>query len=250
MTSTCLLCCFFRSYFLTAGYNPHGLQNIGFAFAMQPGLEALYSPGPGLQEARARYISHFNCHPFFASLLLGIFLRLEKDIAKGVMAKDLLLNLKDTSANTLSAIGDALFSGGFLPFWVLTTGSLILADMVPAAIAFTVVFFLALQCIRFAAFVAGWRMGFAAFGRLAGWRLILMAEKLKYMNAVLLAVFITLALPDLPLHLFVLILGLLLLAVWFTGRLHASRWILGILFMLGLLLFQVSGAWLGDGVLL
>jgi len=37
-----LLRVFWRSLFLQAAWNPHGMQNLGFAFAMQPALRELY----------------------------------------------------------------------------------------------------------------------------------------------------------------------------------------------------------------
>ncbi|GKT34188.1 hypothetical protein ADUPG1_002760, partial [Aduncisulcus paluster] len=38
-----------------AGFNTRGLQNIGFSYAMQPGLEAIYDDHAELVKARKRY---------------------------------------------------------------------------------------------------------------------------------------------------------------------------------------------------
>jgi PTS system mannose-specific IID component len=214
--------CFFRSYFVGAVYNLHGLQNIGFLFAIEPALAALYGPGEALREARLRY-AQYNCHPFFTPLFLGVLLNMETAIAEKQLDPDLLVNLKDTTAHTLSAIGDSFFYGSLLGTWALSGACLVLAGLQAEVLWLTGLGFLALQFLRLAAFVLGLRKRMAVLFFVQRLNLINWGDHCKTLNAVLLGIFLRLALTEAPAPAWGGVVLYLLLAGWLAGRAHMSR---------------------------
>ena len=181
------LTCFLRSYLLGAAFTPQGMQSLGITHALAPGLSEIHPDPEGLLLARRRYIRHFNTHPFGAPFLLGLFLNLEQLIARGVLPAEALSNIKDTAGYTLSAIGDSVFSGTLIPFWVLTSACLLLLCPPWAALLFTFCLFAALQALRLASFYFALRHGLTALERLKDFNIINWGERLKYCNALLLA---------------------------------------------------------------
>ncbi|WP_432738420.1 PTS system mannose/fructose/sorbose family transporter subunit IID [Maridesulfovibrio sp. FT414] len=176
---------FLRCYFVSAGFNSRGLQNIGFSYAMQPGLEAIYSDPSELATARRRYVKHYNSHPFWAPLLVAIFLSVEVQIKDGRFPVQLLDKLKNTTSYTLSAIGDSVFSGSGLIFWALATVNMLLAGLRTQALLFGVGLFAGLQAFKVFTFWSGINKGLGFLDELKRWDLINWGEKLKFANAFL-----------------------------------------------------------------
>lgn len=218
-----LLLCFLRSYLVGAAFNTRGHQNIGIVFAMEPGLRAIYPDPRARREARKRYLRHFHTHPFWAPLLVGTFLSLEARIARGAFPVEVLRSLKDTTAYTLSAIGDSVFGGSMLVFWSLTTCALMVSGDNGAAFLWSLVLFVALQVFKLFTFAAGLREGLKVLQRLRQWDLINWGEKLKLCNAAVLVGFLWLIWPHHHAPRWTLSALLLMLAAWLIGRFHISR---------------------------
>lgn len=176
---------FLRCYFVSAGFNTRGLQNIGFSYAMQPGLEAIYDDPAMLAKARKRYVKHYNSHPFWAPLLVAIFLSVEMQIRDGRFPVLLLDKLKNTTSYTLSAIGDSVFSGSGLIFWALSTVNLLLAGLHVQAMLLGVLLFVGLQAFKGFTFWSGINKGLGFLDELKRWDLINWGERLKFANAFL-----------------------------------------------------------------
>ena len=223
VSSGLLLRCFLRSYMANAAYNPRGFQNIGFIFAFEPALEFLYGPGERLAEARMRYARHHNCHPFFTPLLLRVLMRLEVGIANGVLPASALESLKDATANTLSAIGDSLFNGTLMVTWALASACLILAGLPEKALWFTVQCFVFLQVFKLLSCALGFRKGLDALFLLRRFDLINWCDRLKCVNAVLLGLFLWLALPDASVAAWAGLALYLLCMGGLVGKSHISR---------------------------
>jgi len=178
---------FVRCYLAGAGFNTRGMQNIGLIYAMQPGLRAVHHGDPAaLKAAYKRYIGHYQSHPFWTPCLVGIFLHVEAAIAAGRFPAKMLAKVKDTTAYTLSALGDSVFAGSMLIFWALLTICLLLSDQTAVAIALGCGFFAALQAFRIYTFVGGLRQGFKFLERLKRLDLINWGRRVKYLNALLL----------------------------------------------------------------
>ncbi|MDL2316865.1 PTS system mannose/fructose/sorbose family transporter subunit IID [Desulfovibrio sp. OttesenSCG-928-A18] len=229
------LSCFFRSYFIGAAYNPRGLQNIGFCYAIEPALAKIYGPGPALREARLRYVDRYNCHPFFTPMLLGIFLRMELDIVQGGQNKCFLESLKDTTANTLSGIGDSVFNGTLLCTWALTASCCILAGQPLLALSVTLTGLVLLQLFKLGTFVLGLRKGMSVLYFLRRLDLINHGDIFKCVNAVLLALFLWLIMPDKEIVAPGFALAYLVAAGACVGRIHMPRVML-IMFLLALII--------------
>lgn len=177
---------FFRCFFAGAAFNTRGMQNISLVFCIQPGLEVLYPEADKYKVALRRYVRHYQSHPFWMPCLVGLFLHMEQAIAAGRMPAEALSKIKDTTAYTLSAIGDSVFAGSLLIFWALLSICLILHDLALAALGLGVLLFVGLQVFRAYTFTAGLRGGFLFLNRLRSWNLINWGTRIKYVNAVLL----------------------------------------------------------------
>ncbi len=185
---------FFRTYLVGAAFNTRGLQNIGLAYVMEPGLRVLYQ-GKGLQRARKRYLALYNTHPFWTPMLAGIFLFLEQKIARGLIPVQMQSQLRSTVSYTLSGIGDSFFSGSFFIFCSLVSISFCLLSWYPAMFVFWAVCFVLLQAIKVYTFYLGLSQGLECLQRLQHWDLINRSGYLKIVNACLLPVIWYLFLP-------------------------------------------------------
>ncbi len=172
LTSHALLSCFLRSYLIGTAFTMRGLQIIGFIYAMQCGLDALYPDAEARREAYQRYMPTYNSHPFWAPLLVGIFLSLEQRMAQGLLPPAVFLKVKDTTVYTLSAIGDSLFGGTILVAWSLTSCALLMAQYYTAAALFTLALFILLQVFRITCFILGYRENLAVLQRIKKLRLM------------------------------------------------------------------------------
>ena len=222
-----LVSCFLRSYLVSAGFNAHGMQNLGFIYAIEPGLRIIHPDREKLIKARDRYITHYNTHPFWTPLLLGIFLRAEKNIQSGVLPVQALLSMKDTASYSLSAIGDSVFTGTLLPFWAIATSCLLVSGHHIWAFLFSALLFALLQIFRLYTFVLGLRTGMAALMRVRHMRLMDWGQRLKLANAVLLVLFLRLIAPaDIRPEIFYSVCATLCIAAWCVARKNIPRLVL------------------------
>ena len=220
---------FLRTYLVGAAFNMRGLQNVGFMYAMDPGLAAIHRDPADLRKARHRYARHYNCHPYWTPLVAGMLLHTEGEIAKGRISSAAFGSIKDTAVSTLSALGDSVFGGTFLVTWALAMAAMIIADCAQAALAASVALFLALQCFKLATFVAGIRYGFPVLFRLRRLDLINWGDRLKIINALLLLFVLALCVPgkDSP-AVWGLTVLCITLAAWVTAHLHVPRALLAL----------------------
>lgn len=177
---------FLRCYLAGAGFNTRGMQNLGLTFAIQPGLQAIHPDPKQLRAAQKRYVRHYQSHPFWTPCLVGILLNVEKSIAAGNFPPKMLSKVKDTTAYTLSAIGDSVFAGSLLIFWALMTICLLLAGQPHLAFTLGLVFLAMLQAFRVYTYIGGLRHGFRFLEKLKRWDLINWGRRVKYANACLL----------------------------------------------------------------
>lgn len=98
-----------RSLFLQAAWNFERLQNLGFAFCMEPALRELYKDPTQRAAALRRHLELFNTHPYMAGYILGAALRAEEEAAAGRGDGEQVSALKAGLAPALAAVGDAFF---------------------------------------------------------------------------------------------------------------------------------------------
>ena len=182
-----LLRCFLRCYLVGAAFNTRGMQNVGLAFAVDPGLVAVHGHGPELRQARKRHVGHYNTHPFWTPLIVGVFLSTERKIARDLFPVQVMENVRGTMVYTLSAIGDSFFGGSVLVCWSLTTACLLVMGMPNLALGLGAACFTGLQCFKAVTLWYGFREGFTVLQRLKRWRLIDWGQRVKMINGALLA---------------------------------------------------------------
>lgn len=218
--------CLARSYLVGAGFNTRGMQNVGFANAMDPGIAAIYGACPeALQEARRRYVRHYNTHPFWTPYMIGLFLNVERKMALGLFPSDFMESVRSTTMYTLSAIGDSFFSGSILVLWSLASACLVVSGNGEWAVALAVLAFISLQAFKAATFFLGFRDGLAFLQRLKNWDLINWGRRIKMVNAGLLVLLWVLAWPGQVIvwHDWLLASLIMVVAAWLCMRAHLSR---------------------------
>ncbi|RQD56905.1 MAG: 3-keto-L-gulonate transporter [Desulfonatronovibrio sp. MSAO_Bac4] len=181
--------CFLRSYLTAGAFNTRGMQNIGLAYALDPGLKEIYSDAGKLQKARRRHIKLYNTHPIWNPLLIGLFLSLERKIARDLFPAPSLPKVKSTLVFTLSAIGDSFFSGSLLITWSLISILLLFSGMHHAAIGIGIVFLMGVQIFKVYTFYMGLTQGLVFINNLKKWNLINWGSRLKVFNCLLVLAF-------------------------------------------------------------
>ena len=106
-----------RANLLQSTWNFERQQGVGWAYALQPALEALYGD-PAERRARlAEHTAYFNTQPTLASLALGAAARLEQARAEGGGPDAAgMARIKAALGSTLAALGDRLFWFSLRPF--------------------------------------------------------------------------------------------------------------------------------------
>lgn len=225
-TRTCLRC-LARTWLVGAVMSARGMQHLGQLYVMNPGLAALYPEPEALLKARVRYMEHIYTHPHWTPLFTGIMLALEKEVAGGRLAPELIPALRNATASTLSALGDSLFSGTLLVAWVFSTILLLWDGYEIPALIWTGFLFSALTAFRLFSFFLGARRGIAALLRIKRLNCINWGERLKLVNGVLLALLIRRMWPGGTPEAAILVAVLcLFIAGFLVGRLHLSRFLL------------------------
>jgi len=186
---------YLRCYFVGAAFNTRGLQTVGLALAMEPGLAVLYPDPVERRQVWKRYLKVYNTHPFWTPFLVGIFLALESRIAHKQFPDSMLDQVKSTVVFTLSAVGDSFFGGSLTVFWALCTACLLAAGQTWAAFGLGLALFAALNIFKIGTFVMGYRQGFASLTRIRRWDLVNWGRRLKVLNAALLVVLWVLVWP-------------------------------------------------------
>jgi mannose PTS system EIID component len=176
---------FFRSLFLQATWNRRGMQNLGFAYAIEPALRALYRDRTRREEALRRHMGFFNCHPYMAAAILGGAIHHEERVAAGLEPSRAPQDYKQTLQGPLAAIGDGFFWTALRPFFgaLGAVGALLLG--LPAVWVVLVVYNLVHLSLRLGLFRAGYRRGDALVPLIARLSLPVAANHLRRAGAVL-----------------------------------------------------------------
>jgi len=105
-----------RSLFLQSVWNYETLQGVGFAWALMPGLRRLH-PDPARRADRLlAHLELFNSNPYLSTIAMGVVLRLEHEVARGVAgAERRVSHLVGVLRGTLGALGDELVWAGWRP---------------------------------------------------------------------------------------------------------------------------------------
>lgn len=174
---------FWRCLFIQAAWNRRGMQNLGFAFAIDPALRVLYPDPARREEALKRHLSFFNCHPYMAAAILGGAIHHEERVASGAEPGAQPFRYKQTLQGPLAAIGDGFFWTALRPFFGAAgaLGALLLGW--PAIIVVIVLYNAIHLTLRASIFRAGYRKGDAVVGDIAKLGLPVAADRLRAAGA-------------------------------------------------------------------
>lgn len=153
-----------RSLLLQATWNFERMQNLGFAYALWPALSELYREPERLDQAARRHLEVFNTHPYMASIVLGVVLNMEEDLAEGGSTSEAQVrSIKLGLLGSYGAIGDGLIWGAVKPLAFLC-GLLAGVATSPwvAVLVFLGVYNAGHVALRVGGFFAGYRMGVPA----------------------------------------------------------------------------------------
>ncbi|HUK66891.1 MAG TPA: PTS system mannose/fructose/sorbose family transporter subunit IID [Anaeromyxobacteraceae bacterium] len=171
--------CFWRSLFLQAAWNRRGMQNLGFAYAIDPALRALYREPERRREALARHLGFFNCHPYAAAAILGGTIHHEERVAVGLEPPGAPVAYKATLQGPLAAIGDGFFWTALRPLFgaIAAVGALLFGW--PAVVSTLTIYNAIHLVLRIGFFRTGYRRGDEVVGAIARLSLPRLAERLR-----------------------------------------------------------------------
>ena len=170
---------FWRCLFLQAAWNRRGMQNLGFAYAIDPALRRLYADPERRKEALRRHLCFFNCHPYTGAAIVGGAIHHEERVAAGEEAERLPLVFKETLQGPLAAIGDGFFWTALRPFFGALMAFGALAFGWPAVVAGLVLYNAVHMALRIRLFLAGYRRGDAVVSEVARLSLPVVADRLR-----------------------------------------------------------------------
>ncbi len=106
-----------RANLLQATWNFERQQGVGWVYALQPALEALYRDAAERRSRLAEHTAYFNTQPTLASLALGAVAQLEEQRSQGTGPDEVAMaRVKAALGSTLAALGDRLFWFSLRPF--------------------------------------------------------------------------------------------------------------------------------------
>ncbi len=176
---------FWRCLFVQAAWNRRGMQNLGFAYAIDPALRALYPDPDRREEALRRHLGFFNCHPYMAAAIVGGAIHHEEKVAAGAEPRAQPLQYKQTLQGPLAALGDGFFWTALRPFFgaVAAVGALLGGwRAIVGALAVYNVIHLA---FRLGLFRAAYAKGDAIVGDISRLALPVAADRLRSAGAAL-----------------------------------------------------------------
>ncbi len=175
---------FWRCLFLQAAWNRRGMQNLGFAYAVDPALRELYGDDRERREqALRRHLGFFNCHPYMAAAIVGGVIHHEQRVAAGAEPIALPLEYKVALQGPLAAVGDGFFWTALRPFFgaLSAVGALLFGW--PAIVVALVLYNAIHLALRIRLFWAGYEKGDALVDEVARLGLPVVAERLRAAGA-------------------------------------------------------------------
>jgi PTS system mannose-specific IID component len=176
---------FCRSLFLQAAWNRRGMQNLGFAYAIDPALRRLYPEPERRREALARHLGFFNSHPYMAAAILGGAIHHEERVASGEEPSLSPQAYKQTLQGPLAAVGDGFFWTALRPFFgaLAALGALLLGG--GAIVGVLALYNVLHLTLRIGLFRDGYRKGDALVADIRRLKLPIAADRLRAAGAAL-----------------------------------------------------------------
>ncbi|PKL44860.1 MAG: hypothetical protein CVV41_05700 [Candidatus Riflebacteria bacterium HGW-Riflebacteria-1] len=177
----------FRSFFLQSSWNYRGMMNMGFLYAIAPGLDRLHEPGPAREAAYLRHLEYFNTNPYFASIVMGVTLALEERLSHGEITEDIIHDTKEGLMTACAAIGDGLFWDSWRPFVAAAALTFAFGNYLMTPLIFLALYNLPHLYFRFFGIYWGYREGTHIIRSLRQFQFPQIRQGLRYGTLVLLA---------------------------------------------------------------
>ena len=178
---------YLRSFLLQASWNFEKLQNLGFYYMILPGLHNIYGSDVP-EDTRRQHTDYFNTHPYFAPLVAGTTLRLEKDKCAGDGTSVDAETYKNMVMAPFAAMGDALFWGGVRPLAALISLLIASQGSLWAPVVFLLIFNLPHLFFRGGGLMLGYVKELRAIETVQKCRLPDLAIRLKESTTILVGV--------------------------------------------------------------
>ncbi len=123
----------FVTWFFWNGTSQQAERIVGncFCHAMCPAIEELYDKTEDRADAMKRHLMLFNTEQQVGSIVLGLAIGMEEQLANGVGTKEAIIETKTALIGPTSAIGDSLWVATIIP--LLLTICLTLSNSITAA---------------------------------------------------------------------------------------------------------------------
>jgi len=159
-------------FFLHACYNYERLQGLGFAHAMKPVIEHLYTTVADRAAALRRHLVLFNTEPQFGALVPAAVIAMEQERAFGAdLSEEAIHSVKSGLMGPLAGVGDSLIQGLVTPLLLSVGISLALQGNLAGPVLYAIVISAIIIGTSAAFWGLGYRWGRAAVSRVlaSGW---------------------------------------------------------------------------------
>lgn len=177
----------FRSFFLQSSWNYRGMMNMGFLYAISPGLDIFHEAGSDREAAYTRHLEYFNTNPYFASIVMGVTLALEERLSRGEIGEDIIRDTKEGLMTACAAIGDGLFWDSWRPFVAALALVFAFGNYLMTPLIFLAIYNIPHLYFRFAGIFWGYREGTHVIRSLKKFQFPHIRKGLRYGTLVLLA---------------------------------------------------------------
>ncbi len=148
----------FYSFLFQGSWNFKKMQNLGFAFSIQPALKKIYQNKEDRKGALLRHLEFYNSHPYMASFVLGAIVRLEEKYSRkeGVLLEDIII-LKKVMMGPMGSLGDTFFWASLRPVAAVFAAALAIIGWGAAPFIFLLIFNVPHLYIKFFGVYEGYR---------------------------------------------------------------------------------------------
>jgi mannose/fructose/N-acetylgalactosamine-specific phosphotransferase system component IID len=182
LSKTALMHVGFRLSLLQSTWFEGGMQSIGLAYCLIPGLRVLYPDPEEMQQAVRRYEHPFNTHPFLVGFIAGALLRMEEQ----KRSTDDISCFSANAMGLLGAFGDAFFRSAVPSFvTVIACLAAILGGPLCGCITLLVLFNGVHLAVRLGGVSIGYREGCDVLLSVARWLNADRTRRIKLMAALL-----------------------------------------------------------------
>ncbi|PKN87609.1 MAG: PTS mannose transporter subunit IID [Deltaproteobacteria bacterium HGW-Deltaproteobacteria-1] len=179
---------FLRSFFIHTALNFRRMQNLGFVYAIIPLFRERKLSRKDKEDLLVRHLQMFNTHPYLSAPLIGSIVRMEEQRPEGEDASSILM-VKQSLMGPYAAIGDTFFWGALRPCAGIIGVGLAWLGSILAPVAFLLVYTPAHIWVRARGFMEGYARGKQGIEFIRGINLPRIANRVRWLSLVILAVF-------------------------------------------------------------